>query len=222
MDELPVMPLNTVLFPGMVLPLHIYEQRYRQLISWCQAEHQPFGVAFARAAGEEDTQPSPSTVGTAAIVARVDRLEDGRLNILAVGRERFRIRSVLREQPYLVCQSHEYPLVSSEQKDVEAISARLHGLLGSYMKFLPKVLGVSIHIDQLPVRGEALAWVAAATLQVDIEVRQRFLEQESLRDLLRQELSLLTVEHRLLQFIVDTQEAQDATDLTPFWHWSPN
>jgi Lon protease-like protein len=222
MDHLPLMPLNGVLFPGMVLPLHIVEDRFRSMITWCEAEREPFGVSLIRASGADESAVAPLRVGTMAMVARVDRLDDGCLNVLAIGRERFRVRALVHDEPYLVCEADAFPFQGSLNQESEPVSARLHDLLRSYLLLLPKVLGVNIHMDQMPTSGEALAWVAGAAMQVDDAVRQRFLEHESLEMLLRDELALLRIEHRLLRFMVDTQEAKDATDLTPFWHWSPN
>ena len=64
--ELPLFPLNTVLFPGQVLPLHIFEERYRLMIRRCLAEDAPFGVALIQTGAEVGAAAEPHTVGTVA------------------------------------------------------------------------------------------------------------------------------------------------------------
>ena len=120
--ELPLFPLNVVLFPGMVLPLHIFEPRYRQMISECRKEDKPFGIVLTRphvgvgverrggsgadeepVAGETCSINLHSTasalredtyaVGTTAEIRELDELEDGRFILLAIGVQRFRILS---------------------------------------------------------------------------------------------------------------------------------
>src|SRR5512147_2655499 len=93
MYELPLFPLNTVLFPGMPISLHIFEPRYKLMIEQCIQIAQPFGVVLIRE-GVEALGPSaePHQIGCSAQITQVERLEDGRMNIVAVGVERFQIR----------------------------------------------------------------------------------------------------------------------------------
>ena len=102
MSTLPLFPLNTVLFPGQMLPLHIFEPRYRQMIGECAQNGTPFGVVLIRQ-GEEvgDPDTEPYDVGTTAHIVQIERLEDGRMNIICVGHSRFRIQHLLRDADYL-------------------------------------------------------------------------------------------------------------------------
>ena len=70
--ELPLFPLNTVLFPGATLPLHIFEDRYKEMISQCIEEHRPFGVLLIRKGREAGDLAEPFEIGTTAHIARVD------------------------------------------------------------------------------------------------------------------------------------------------------
>src|SRR5437660_675003 len=99
-SELPLFPLNVVLFPGVVLPLHIFEPRYRQMIVDCQAQERPFGIVLAR---PESTpmQEEPYSIGTTVEIRDINRLEDGRYVLMAMGVQRFRILSQHRLKPYL-------------------------------------------------------------------------------------------------------------------------
>src|SRR5437867_720934 len=92
-EEIPLFPLNTVLFPGMPLPLHIFEPRYREMIGVCSDEDRPFGVVLIREGMEVGEAAKPFEVGTMAKIIGIDRLNDGRMNIVTVGTRRFRVMS---------------------------------------------------------------------------------------------------------------------------------
>src|ERR1700757_4702903 len=89
--KLPLFPLNTVLFPGMALPLRIFEPRYRLMIEECLTSGGSFGVALISSGREVGDPAVPHRVGTSARIAGAERLSDGRLNIEVVGQERFHI-----------------------------------------------------------------------------------------------------------------------------------
>jgi Lon protease-like protein len=102
--ELPLFPLRTVLFPGVVLPLHVFEARYRALTERCLAEEEPFGVVLLRAGREVGggaVRLAP--VGTMAEIRRTSQYADGRFDLVTVGTRRFRLdRAVEGRQPYLM------------------------------------------------------------------------------------------------------------------------
>lgn len=95
MTQLPLFPLNAVLFPNTPLPLHIFEERYRLLVGKCIEDQLPFGVVYNR--GEKIEQ-----IGCSAHIDRVlKEYDDGRLDIVTVGQRRFSIESLDTSQPYL-------------------------------------------------------------------------------------------------------------------------
>jgi uncharacterized protein len=102
--ELPLFPLNTVLCPGIALPLHIFEDRYRALVRHCIDTSSPFGVVLIREGRESGTGAIKFTgIGTIAEIRDAGRYEDGRYDLLVVGTRRFEIREVLgARRPYLV------------------------------------------------------------------------------------------------------------------------
>jgi ATP-dependent Lon protease len=101
-EDLPLFPLGLVLYPGEALPLHIFEFRYRELIRFCMETDEPFGVVMV----EEDRM---ATVGCTARVERVlRRYDDGRMDIVVRGEERFRIAEVRQERPYLTATVESY------------------------------------------------------------------------------------------------------------------
>ena len=88
--ELPLLPLDVVLFPGEDLPLHIFEPRYRLMINECIEQKTSFGIVLVRP-NSEHLKEEPYAVGTMANIEVLDRLEDGRMNLIARGLQRFRI-----------------------------------------------------------------------------------------------------------------------------------
>ena len=103
LTELPLFPLNNVvLFPGMKLPLHIFEERYKEMIGRCSETDSPFGVLLIKEGQEVGETAEPFTVGATARIAEVQRLDDGRMNILTQGEQRFRVVEIIQEIPYLV------------------------------------------------------------------------------------------------------------------------
>src|ERR1700738_86650 len=98
--EVPLFPSSTVLFPGTVMPLHIFEPRYRQMIADCQRDGKPFGIVLAKPESEH-LQEVPYPIGTMVEMRNLDRLDDGRYTLMAIGIKRFRIVSQHHEKPYL-------------------------------------------------------------------------------------------------------------------------
>src|SRR6266571_7748271 len=102
---LPLFPLErVVLFPGMSLPLRIFEERYKVMIGACQVTDQVFGVLLIRSGSEVGAPAIPERVGCTARMLRVDRLPDGRMTILTIGEQRFRLQGPARvmSEGYLV------------------------------------------------------------------------------------------------------------------------
>src|SRR3954468_4244250 len=88
--QLPLFPLHAVLFPGVALPLHIFEERYRSMVGRCIAAGEPFGVVLIKDGREiGDVPVSLAQVGTTAIIRQAGRYPDGRLDIVTVGGRHF-------------------------------------------------------------------------------------------------------------------------------------
>ena len=98
--EIPLFPLNTVLFPGAMLPLHIFEERYKLMVGRCIERGEPFGVVLIRSGLEVGGPAQPHEVGTTVRITRVERLDDGRMNLITLGVQRFRVRELLHGEPW--------------------------------------------------------------------------------------------------------------------------
>src|SRR4249919_3971536 len=103
MSALGLFPLGIVLFPTEQIPLHIFEPRYRELIDECRRDESPFGLVFA------DEADGMRQVGTFAHVVDVEELEDGRLNIIVEGRDRFRILEETAGREFLTAEVESLP-----------------------------------------------------------------------------------------------------------------
>ena len=131
LKELPLFPLHTVLFPGMVLPLHIFEPRYRQMIGECIKSGEPFGVVLIQEGVEAGGSAIPYEVGTSAYITQVEELADGRMNIFSIGYQRFRVHELRDSKPYLVGLVEDYPFAGETQPTVqEAVAALIPPLRG--------------------------------------------------------------------------------------------
>jgi len=102
--EIPLFPLRSVLCPGVALPLHIFEERYRLMVDRCIERGEPFGVVLLRNGSEVGpARGQVAAVGTTAAIRRAGTYPDGRLEILTVGQQRFRLEGVDNvSEPYLV------------------------------------------------------------------------------------------------------------------------
>src|SRR6266852_5759438 len=138
--ELPLFPLDVVLFPGEELPLHIFEPRYRLMINECYEQKRPFGVVLARPESEY-LKEEPYSVGTMAEIEVLDRLEDGRMNLIARGLQRFRILDQHREKPYLsgLVEVYEDRAEQDQTQTIYANQAR--ELFNAYLQVLIEVIG---------------------------------------------------------------------------------
>jgi uncharacterized protein len=154
-----------VLFPGAVLPLHVFEERYRLLVR----ERRDFGVVLIRHGREvgEGRGDDLYDIGTKATLHRVEALADGHFSVLARGLHRFRLHSLDRSRPYLM--GHVERL---EDPQVRA-RPRLAVLLERYLA----AHGIEVTPQLEPELGRRAVWLVGAALQVEPARRQELLER---------------------------------------------
>ncbi len=209
--ELPLFPLNTVLFPGMPLQLHIFEDRYKKMINLCLERSIPFGVVLIDR-GSEAYGPlaEPKDIGCTAQIIETQPLTDGRMNIVALGQERFRTIMVDRRKAlYLNGIIELFPLQDENKDAVMQAGDRLKPWLIKYLEVLTDTGGVDLEVPQIPDDPQALAYLAAIALQVPNREKQEFLSIETTSQLLirlldsyQREVAIL----RALQANPDTQK----------------
>ena len=163
--DLPLFPLDTVLFPGMVLPLHIFEERYKLMIDRCLKEEQAFGVVLIREGREVGSPAIPHVVGTTALIANASRLQDGRMNIITIGSERFRIRTLRHDRPYLSGEAEPWPLDDAADERAQELAEPVRALFRHYLGLLVQAEGHRIEIEEMPDEARTLALLIAIALQ---------------------------------------------------------
>jgi Lon protease-like protein len=207
-EDLPLFPLNTVLFPGMLLPLHIFEERYKLMINRCIEEEQPFGVVLLREGKEVGDLAVTYEVGTTAVIQGVSRLDDGRMNIVTVGKDRFRLRSVHRDLPYLAGEAEPWPLRDAVSEEAWQEAEPMRADLRRYLRLLSQAQGHKIEIEEIPDDPSTLALLVAVVLQVPIPQKQWLLGQPTVPHIFAAERALLQREELILDYIIETQEGQ--------------
>jgi len=201
--SLPLFPLNTVLFPGQVLPLHIFEERYRRMIGQCIEKSWPFGVTLIQEGEEVGGPAKPFEVGTTARVTQVERLDDGRLNIISVGEMRFRIASLDQvKDGYLRAGVTLWPWSPSDANASQALALNVRDRLRRYVEMISQASGMELETNDLPDEPTELACLTAAALQVEQIEKQELLISPSIAALLAKEIGLLRRELRMLQIIL--------------------
>jgi len=213
--SLPLFPLNTVLFPGQVLPLHIFEPRYRAMIDQCIDKSWPFGVALIQDGDEIGGPAVPYEVGTTARVTQVERLDDGRLNIVSIGEMRFRILTMSEaREGYLRAEVTLWPWSPSDQKMSGTLADNVRGRLRRYVDLLSQASGVQMDANDLPDEPTELACLTAIALQIEQLEKQDLLTSPSIVKLLSKEADLLRRELRMLQVILHSK-GRPTNDETP-------
>ncbi|MCX7618137.1 LON peptidase substrate-binding domain-containing protein [Tepidiforma sp.] len=181
--ELPLFPLRTVLFPGMRLPLRIFEERYRVMIRELLENGGEFGVVLIREGPEVGPGAIPYDVGTAARLESCEETDGGRYLITARGTWRFRIDRLLPPRPYPY--GEVTPLDDADGPTTPRLKAALETVRATFPLYFRLVLSLT---DQwargldLPQRPHRLVDFLGEWLQVGEDVKQRLLEIEPAED----------------------------------------
>ena len=208
-ELLPLFPLSTVLFPGMRLPLHIFEERYRLLVAQLRAQPEPrrFGVIAIRKGREVGAHGITALheVGCVATVRQITPHADGRFDLDTVGTERFRLLRVDDSQPYFQGEieplKDEEPAASGEgTPEAEAFAVnRVQAGFRAYLNALADRGGGVISVADLPDEPVLLSYVVGAAMIIDLPERQSLLAAPTALDRLRLERSLLVRESAMFR-----------------------
>ncbi len=206
--ELPLFPLNSVLFPGATLPLHIFEERYKLMIGRCLQSGSPFGVLLIRSGNEVGEATEPFEVGTTARIVRVQHLDEGRMNLVCLGERRFRLLRKLRDTPYLVGEAEPLDSTDIEGEDVAELAETVAALFAEYYRIYLAVSNQWARQIGMPGGAAELADFVGSRLAVSLWTRQRLLEELSVRRRLDMELETLSDAIREMAPKVDAARAQ--------------
>ncbi len=206
--RLPLFPLGGVLYPGLVLPLHIFEDRYRQLVADLLAGPEPrqFGVIAIRQ-GRETGVGGISALyetGCTAVLRRADKHPDGRFDLVTVGTDRFKLVNLAHPAPYF---SGDVELLPEGVGDPTAAAAAVPSMqqqFHAYLEMLTERSTAQITISELPDEPVLLSYLIAAVVVVDLPVKQRLLEEPDALRRLAAERSLLAAEMRMMRSLALT------------------
>ncbi len=179
--ELPLFPLPVVLFPGVPLPLHIFEPRYRQLLIDIRVTNNLFGVAYFDPANTTNEVPQAGHVGCVAEVTELQSLPDGRSNILTLGVIRFRIESYVETgDPYLVA---KVSYVEDDDEDDATLAGPTQEVAETFTRIAQAVRTINDERSSLPditnTEPQKLSFLVAAAMELDPDVKQELLELRS-------------------------------------------
>lgn len=219
--RLPLFPLHTVLFPHLPLPLHIFEQRYRDMTRDLLRPHNAFDgrfvVAMITQGQEANDQPQAHSVGTICEVRRAERLPDGRYAMLAVGIGRAKLGAVDASGPYATVEATPLEELPGDQAErlLPSAQAALDGYLDTVKQYVasaaslgkesPEIQDVAASLDQvlqpihLPDDPLAASYAIGGVLQIELTRKQQLLEMPDAATRLRVEIELLRREARLLR-----------------------
>jgi Lon protease-like protein len=179
--EIPLFPLpKVVLFPNIILPLHIFEERYKQMINMCIDTQEGFGLILLREGAQEETERTIHRTGTMARVIEVERLDGGRMNILCQGESRFRvIRFMASDAPYWKSEVHFFEDDLSDDLQLRPLYDEVSSSYRKAFELGVQLNAVSSSELQLPESPIELSFMISYVLDIQPEEKQKLLEMKS-------------------------------------------
>ena len=221
MTTVPVFPLNTVLFPGVTAPLHVFEERYRRLVKDLLAMPDPadrvFGIVAIREGyevGDHGVQ-SAHRVGTLCQLTSVDPYDDGRFDIEVTGRQRLRLSTMDTTGPYF--QAEVDLIADGDEPAARDEATRALAVFHAYRTQLSEMRGGPVLTGDLPTDPTYLSYALAATCLLTLRERQALLEADSARERLIMLRLGLADEMRAMRALPSLPATEVART-----RWSPN
>ena len=166
-ERIPLFPLNVVLFPGVPLPLHIFEPRYKLMIGTCIEENLEFGVVLS------DENRIVSVGCTAKVLKLIKKFDDGRMDIISIGGERFRVSKLIDEKLYYEA------TVEYLAEAIESLPPDANPLIAAFESCYLLAHGTPAESPIEP--GDELSYRLAAEIPLDLKMKQELLEERSER-----------------------------------------
>jgi len=179
--DLPLFPLPVVLFPGMPMPLHIFEPRYRAMLTDIRAGNNLFGLSYFDKDVSQKEVPPAGHIGCVAEVSETQALPDGRSNILAIGIIRYEVeRYIERDNPYLVARVKYF---EDDESQEEAVAKNAREVARMFMRVANSIRIINDERGNLPditdTEPQKLSFLVAAALEIEVEKKQELLELRS-------------------------------------------
>ena len=209
-NDLPLFPLNAVLFPQARMPLHIFEPRYREMMNRCLEEELAFGVLLIKEGDEVGGPATPHEIGTLARIVDVARLEDGRMNIIIAGVTRFKLREQHTDRAYMTGRVQLLPDENVDLKKVERAARHTGKLFKDYVAAIRSIAEADEDTEkeeiELPKDPTVLSYAIAAGLPTSMVDKQTLLATPTTVQRLRREAAYLERELELLRLISERSE----------------
>ena len=222
-EQLPIFPLNTVMFPGVSVPLHVFEDRYRALVhhllSISDKSMRLFGIVAIREGyevGQHGVQ-SVHRVGCVVQMTSVEPYEDGRFDIEVVGRQRLRLDGLDTSREYLVGDVEVLPEKTKQEPAALEQAVRAMDTFEEYRRQLSELRGDDVLDGDLPRDPEYLSYSLAATCLLTLQERQALLEADTALERLRMLRHAMHEEMRAMRAIPSLPATEVART-----SWSPN
>lgn len=207
-ETLPLFPLGTVLYPGLLLPLHVFEERYRQLVRDLLAGPEPrtFGVIAIR----EGRETGPNgiltlhEVGCTATVRQVTELDDGRYDLVTVGTQRFLLTGTDDTKPYLQGQVELLAEETGDESGAVLAARSVQDAFRTYLGALAERGVTQVSVPELPGDPVLLSYLVAASMVIDLRDKQALLAEPDALHRLVTERMLLSRETTMLRTLTAT------------------
>jgi Lon protease-like protein len=182
---LPIFPLKTVLFPGMPMPLRIFEPRYKKMIGECLAGSGNFGVVLIKE-GEEIGPPAvPFEVGTEAKIIKAERMDDEQLFIIVSGQRRFKIVKLLEPEPYLSAEVIFLPELEGDRNAALLTDQILRLVLSDFVQLASIFTLEPVYPFRFPNDPARFSFLASHLLSAPMTTKQQLLESETVENRLK-------------------------------------
>jgi uncharacterized protein len=207
-ETLPMFPLGTVLYPGLLLPLHIFEDRYRQLVRDLTQGPEPrrFGVIAIREGRETgvDGISALYEIGCTATLRRVSERDDGRFDLVTVGTDRFRLIALDHSRPYLQAKVEFLPEDTGDEAAAAIAVPAVQLAFRGYIEALNARVATQVSVPDLPAEPIALSYLVAASVIAGLQDRQLLLAEPDAVRRLNAERALLSRETSMLRSLTST------------------
>ena len=201
--QLSLFPLNLVLFPGMDLPLHIFEERYKDMIGECMNQDAPFGVVLIKEGLEVGAPADPERIGTSTRILRSELLDQGRMNIMTKGERRFEIEEIVQRVPHVIGRVRF--LVELEGEGCAELAPQINEEYVALVRNLTALTGGYTSRVTIPEDPIELSYAIAANLELEPHLRQSLLVTETAATRLADLIPLLKQGNDALRERIDKQ-----------------
>ncbi len=180
-DQLPIFPLPVVLMPSELMPLHIFEEKYRQMLKDVELKKNLFGLSYFNSQEILSEKPEPGTIGCVAEINEMQTMPDGRSNILTLGIIRYRIIDYVQmNEPYLIAEVEFFEDAEEEKSELENLSDEVFKLFNRVAKAAHKLSGQRGEFPDIPqAEPEQLSFLISSAFNLENNLKYKMLKTRS-------------------------------------------